>query len=71
MEKPQIRRIINLKQIEDTTGIPVNTLRSWRSSGEGFQTFRLGGRVVAYEDDVWAWVESQYAAAKAERSGTA
>jgi hypothetical protein len=52
-----IRRVMRLADIEASTGIPIETLRWLRKRGEGPPTFVLAGRVVAYEDDVAAWVE--------------
>jgi predicted DNA-binding transcriptional regulator AlpA len=51
------RTILKLRQIEERTGVPINTLRWLRHRGEGPKTFLLAGRVVAYADDVDAWVK--------------
>lgn len=53
------RRILRLQEISDRTGVPVATLRWYRHRGLGPQTWLLGRRVVAYEDDVEAWLEDQ------------
>lgn len=50
------RKILRLPQIADRTGVPIATLRWYRHRGIGPKTFRLAGRVVAYEDDIDAWV---------------
>jgi len=50
------RRILRLPDIEQRTGVPIATLRWYRHRGIGPKTFLLAGRVVAYEDDVDAWV---------------
>lgn len=57
------RKIVTLNQIHERTGIPLNTLRYYRTTGIGPKTFRLGGRVVAFEDDVEAWIQEAYQAA--------
>ena len=57
------RKILRLAQVADMTGIPLATLRDWRHDGEkGPPTWKLGGRVVAYLDEVQAWIDSQRAA---------
>lgn len=53
------RRILRLQEISDRTGVPVATLRWYRHRGLGPQTWLLGRRVVAYEDDVETWIEDQ------------
>ena len=50
------RKILRLPEIEQRTGVPVATLRWYRYRGVGPKTFLFAGRVVAYEDDVDAWV---------------
>jgi predicted DNA-binding transcriptional regulator AlpA len=59
VEKPMSRRILRLQEISDRTGIPLATLRWYRHRGIGPKTWKLGRRVVAYEDDVDAWVAAQ------------
>ncbi len=58
MAKPPMK----YPEIAAMTGVPVDTLRWYRAIGKGPRTFRLGRRVVAYEDDVRAWMDEQYAA---------
>ena len=50
------RRILRLPEIAQRTGVPIATLRWYRHRGIGPRTFLFAGRVVAYEDDVDAWV---------------
>jgi DNA-binding transcriptional MerR regulator len=57
------RIILRLEQISERTGVPVATLRYWRHLGIELPTFRLGRRVVAYEDEVDRWVEAKRAQA--------
>jgi len=58
-----MRTVLTLEEIAERTRVPVATLRFWRSVGdEGPRTFRLGRKVVAFEDEVSAWVEAQAAA---------
>lgn len=57
------RKILRLSEIAERTGVPIATLRWYRHTGAGGpRTWRLGRRVVAYEDDVDAWIERQAAA---------
>lgn len=59
------RKIIRLEEIHERTGIPVATLRWYRHRGEGGPlTWKLGRRVVAYEDDVNQWLAAQRAASQ-------
>lgn len=53
------RTILRLEQITERTGIPLATLRWYRQRGMGPKTWKLGRRVVAYEDDVQAWLDEQ------------
>lgn len=53
------RTILRLDQIAAYTGVPIDTLRYYRKIGAGGpRTWKLGRRVVAYEDDVIRWVEA-------------
>jgi predicted DNA-binding transcriptional regulator AlpA len=54
------RTILRLQQIADRTGVPLATLRWYRHRGLGPPTFRLGRRVVAFEEEVDAWVAEQH-----------
>lgn len=54
------RKILTLPEVAERLNLRINTLRAWRAAGQGPKTFRLGGRVVAFEDDVDAWVLEQY-----------
>lgn len=53
------RKIMRLPEIAEYTGVPIATLRWLRHRRQGPTTWVLAGRVVAYEDEVNAWVESQ------------
>ena len=53
--------LLRIREVSDLTGIPVNTLRSWRQGGTGPVSHRLGGRVVYRRSDVEAWKQSQLA----------
>jgi predicted DNA-binding transcriptional regulator AlpA len=57
------RNLMRLEEIAEHTGVSINTLRYWRArgQGEGPRLFRLGRRVVAYEDDVERWISEQAA----------
>lgn len=56
------RKIMTLPEVAEVTRIPLATLRFYRASNQGPRTWKLGGRVVAYEDDVQSWLDEQYAA---------
>jgi len=53
------RRVIDLVQIEHKTLIPKASLRYKRHLGELPFLFRLGRRLVAFEDEVDAWIDEQ------------
>jgi len=54
-------KLLTLEEVASRTRVPVATLRYWRSIGTGPSTFRLGRRVMAYEDEVENWIESEAA----------
>lgn len=58
------RKIVTLAEVSEKTRIPLATLRYYRATGVGPKLWKLGGRVVAYEDDVDAWIQEQYEAAQ-------
>lgn len=61
------RKILRLDQVAEMTNIPLATLRDWRHHGvKGPPTWKLGGRVVAYEHDVQEWIKAQYQAAQVQ-----
>lgn len=51
--------LMTTEQVSGELGIPVGTLRYYRSSGTGPASFRLAGRVRYRRADVLAWVEDQ------------
>jgi predicted site-specific integrase-resolvase len=53
------RRILRLQQIEDRTGIPIETLRWYRKTGKGPRMYVLAGRVVCDESDLDDWLDEQ------------
>ncbi len=57
------RKLLRLQEVADRTGVSLDTLRYYRKIGVGGpRTWKLGRRVVAYEDDVLAWLREQEAA---------
>lgn len=66
-----MRNLLTLDEVAAKTRVPVATLRYWRSRGEGPKTFRLGRRVVAFEDAVDEWVRSCAESEPTARSGAA
>jgi predicted DNA-binding transcriptional regulator AlpA len=55
------RTLLHLAEVAARTRVPESTLRYWRhrDRGEGPPLFRIGRRVVAYADEVEAWVQAQ------------
>lgn len=51
--------LMTTKDVSNELGIPVVTLRYYRSNGTGPMSFRLAGRVRYRRADVIAWVEEQ------------
>ena len=45
-------KILNTKQVSETYGIPVGTMRYWRHADQGPASFTLGKRVVYRLDEV-------------------
>ena len=61
-----VAKLLTLNQVSELTHVPVATLRWFRAQNIGPKTFRLGGRVMAREEDVDAWVQAQYLASTTE-----
>lgn len=51
--------LMSTTEVSAELGIPVGTLRYYRSSGCGPASFRLGGRIRYRRADVLAWVAEQ------------
>jgi DNA-binding transcriptional MerR regulator len=51
--------LMTTTDVSNELGIPVGTLRYYRSTGSGPMSFRLAGRVRYRRADVVAWVEVQ------------
>lgn len=54
------RKILTLQEVAERTRVPLATLRYYRATGDGPRLWKLAGRVVAYDDDVEAWLNEQY-----------
>lgn len=52
-------QLMTTKDVESEFGIPVGTLRYFRSSGVGPASFRLAGRVRYRRSEVLAWIAEQ------------
>jgi predicted DNA-binding transcriptional regulator AlpA len=52
--------LLRIHEVSELTGVPVNTLRSWRQSETGPQATRLGGRLVWDRAEVEAWIQQQF-----------
>jgi predicted DNA-binding transcriptional regulator AlpA len=57
--KQRYRQILDLKEISERTKMPPDSLRWKRHRGELPWIFRLGRRLVAFEDECDAWIEEQ------------
>lgn len=59
------RKLLSTAQVAERLGddFPVGTLRWWRHTGQGPRSFKVGRRVMYYEDDLEAWLDDQYRAA--------
>jgi DNA-binding transcriptional MerR regulator len=56
---PTYVSLMTTREVSTALGIPVGTLRYYRSSGQGPMSFRLAGRVRYRLADVMAWVDEQ------------
>lgn len=56
-----MRKILHLSEVATLINVPLATLRRWRHNGDGPPTWKLGSRVVAYEDEVLQWLDLQRA----------
>ncbi len=66
------RRLLTLDEVSEVTRVPKNTLRYWRAQQpqQGPNLFRVGRRLVCFEDECLAWVESQRRATISGKSPT-
>lgn len=53
-------KLLRMDEVSERTGIPVETLRSWRKHNQGPKSARLGGRVAYRERDVEEWINAQF-----------
>lgn len=53
------RRLLSTVQVSDEIGVPVTTLRYWRSRNEGPRSFKVGRGVRYREGDVDEWLNEQ------------
>jgi DNA-binding transcriptional MerR regulator len=51
--------LLTTRQVSSELGIPVGTLRYYRSTGTGPVSFRLAGRVRYRRSQVLAWIAEQ------------
>lgn len=54
-------RLLRMAEVAEQTGIPVETLRTWRKQGRGPKAARIGSCVMYRAADVEAWIEQQFA----------
>ena len=55
-------RLLTIDEVAALTRVSPHTVRYWRKTGTGPQSFRLGRRVVFAEADVQAWLLQRRAA---------
>jgi len=55
--------LLSIEEVATELGIPVPTLRYWRTRSEGPRSFRLGRRVVYKRTDIEAWINEAYESA--------
>ncbi|WP_433504879.1 helix-turn-helix transcriptional regulator [Pseudonocardia halophobica] len=53
------RRILGIPEAATLLSRSPDTLRWWRKRNEGPPSFKIGRRVVYFEDELLAWVEEQ------------
>jgi predicted DNA-binding transcriptional regulator AlpA len=51
--------LLTMPEVAELTRRPIATLRHWRWTGTGPESFRLGRRVMYREEDVASWIEAQ------------
>jgi DNA-binding transcriptional MerR regulator len=56
--------LLTIGEVAERVRTPVNTLRYWRSMGEGPPSFKVGRRVLYRTDDVEVWLNEQRAHAR-------
>ena len=66
-----MRRLLTLNQTAEKINAPVASVRYWRSRNQGPPMFRMGRRLVAFEDEIDRWLEDQVAADAARRGNPA
>lgn len=49
--------LLRYEDVSARTGIPVETLRTWRKYGRGPRMFKVGRHVVTTEADLVEWIE--------------
>lgn len=55
-----LRTILRPGEVAEMTGVPVETLKYWRTRGKGPRWYRLEGARVVYDlTDVEAWLDKQ------------
>lgn len=54
-------RLLRMQEVSELTGIPVETLRTWRKQNRGPKAARIGSCVMYREADVKAWIDQQFA----------
>jgi DNA-binding transcriptional MerR regulator len=57
-ERP-LPELLTTRELADSLGVPVSTVRFWRGRGEGPPGFKLGKRVVYRTTDVARWLDQQ------------
>ena len=51
--------LISIEALSQYLGVPVTTIRDWRTDGKGPRAIRVGGRVRFATSDVLTWLDEQ------------
>lgn len=58
MSETIMRQLLSMAEVNQLTGVSIDTLRRWRLSGEGPRSFKCGRRVVYDRTEIDAWINS-------------
>lgn len=53
-------RPLTIDDVSGEYGIPMGTLRHWRTNSTGPKSFKIGRRVVYRREDIDSWIQEQY-----------
>lgn len=58
----KVADLMTVRDVNQHTGIPENTLRWFRHVGQGPKSFKVGRRIMYRREDVDAWLAESYRA---------